>query len=60
MTFKVEHGSISETTIQVAVEKLLAAIMSNSLTITNHHGGPLKIIKASFTYKVVDKGVSYQ
>ncbi|CAG2232790.1 unnamed protein product [Mytilus edulis] len=55
VTFKVEHGSVSETTIQVAVEKLLAAIMSNNLAITNHHGGPLKIIKASFTYEVVDK-----
>ncbi|XP_052059745.1 uncharacterized protein LOC127700354 [Mytilus californianus] len=55
VTFKVEHGSISETTLQIAVEKLLAAIMSNNLAITNHHGGPLKIIKSSFTYQVVDK-----
>ena len=54
MTFTIEDDG---QTIESAVQKLHSAILSDSLVIRDSNGTVLDIVKSSFSYRIVEKGI---
>lgn len=54
MTFTIEDEG---QTIESAVQKLHSAILSDSLVIRDSNGTVLDIVKSSFYYMIVEKGI---